>query len=284
MDHRRERGAGGFDLAAQPVGVVGLVGEHNGVLAQVPEQTRGDRAIARLAGRQNQFERQTVGVDERVDLGRQRTAQVSAMRAHLAEYGVVAAKGISRLRDLLPVLDASAGILPELARQTLLLIAQLIEALTLQIRKIETELLAWHRSNSASQRLETIPGVGSSPPPRWPPSCSTRGHSDQAASSPPGSGWCRARTPAGNGWAASPRWAIAIYAICSSAPPPSSATPGARQPPSASGQTGCWIANPPGWSPSRSPTRWPGSPGPSWRGKRIIAPPPRRRVRSAATR
>jgi transposase len=91
-------------------------------------------------------------------LVRQRTAQASAMRAHLAEYGVVAAKGISRLRDLLPVLGA--GILPELARQTLLLIAQLIEALTMQIRKIETELLAWHRSNPASQRLETIPGVG----------------------------------------------------------------------------------------------------------------------------
>jgi len=93
-------------------------------------------------------------------LVRQRTAQVSAMRGHLAEYGVVAAKGISRLRDLLPVLDADAGVLPELARQTLLLIAQLIEALTMQIRKIETELLAWHRSNPASQRLETIPGVG----------------------------------------------------------------------------------------------------------------------------
>lgn len=93
-------------------------------------------------------------------LVRQRTAQVSAMRGHLAEYGVVAAKGLSRLRDLLPVLDAGAGILPELARQTLLLIAQLIEALTVQIRKIETELLAWHRSNPASQRLETIPGVG----------------------------------------------------------------------------------------------------------------------------
>jgi transposase len=92
-------------------------------------------------------------------LVRQRTAQVSALRAHLAEYGVVAAKGISRLRDLLPVLDAGAG-LPELARQTLLLIAQLIEALTIQIRRIETELLAWHRSNPASQRLETIPGVG----------------------------------------------------------------------------------------------------------------------------
>src|ERR1700688_2295722 len=38
-------------------------------------------------------------------LVRQRTAQASAMRAHLAEYGFIAAKGISRLRDLLPVLE-----------------------------------------------------------------------------------------------------------------------------------------------------------------------------------
>ena len=93
-------------------------------------------------------------------LVRQRTAQVSAMRAHLAEYGIVAARGISRLRDLLPALDAGARIVPELARQTLLLIAQLIETLTLQIRKIDTELLRWHRSSPESQRLETIPGVG----------------------------------------------------------------------------------------------------------------------------
>jgi len=93
-------------------------------------------------------------------LVRQRTAQASALRAHLAEYGVVAAKGLSRLRDLLPVLETGAGIIPELARQTLRLIAQLIEALTLQIRKIDTELLRWHRTNPVSQRLETIPGVG----------------------------------------------------------------------------------------------------------------------------
>jgi transposase len=93
-------------------------------------------------------------------LVRQRTAQVSAMRAHLAEYGFIAAKGISRLRDLLPLLEDGAGMLPELARQTLLLIAQLIEALTIQIRKIETELLRWHRGNASSQRLETIPGIG----------------------------------------------------------------------------------------------------------------------------
>lgn len=93
-------------------------------------------------------------------LVRQRTAQVSALRAHLAEYGVVAARGISRLRDLLPVLEAGAGVIPELARQTLLLIAQLIEAITIQIRKIDSELLHWHRTNPVSQRLESIPGVG----------------------------------------------------------------------------------------------------------------------------
>jgi transposase len=49
---------------------------------------------------------------------------------------------------------------PELVRQTVLLIAQLIEALTIQIRKIDTELLRWHWTNPASRRLETIPGVG----------------------------------------------------------------------------------------------------------------------------
>jgi transposase len=93
-------------------------------------------------------------------LVRQRTAQASALRAHLAEYGVVAARGISRLRDLLPVLETGTGLIPELARQTLLLIAQLIEALTIQIRRIDTELLRWHRTNPVSQRLKSIPGVG----------------------------------------------------------------------------------------------------------------------------
>jgi hypothetical protein len=52
MDHRRDigRSAGGFDLAAQLVRVIGLVGEHDGVLAQMAEQPRGHRAIASLAG------------------------------------------------------------------------------------------------------------------------------------------------------------------------------------------------------------------------------------------
>ncbi len=93
-------------------------------------------------------------------LVRQRTAEVSAMRAHLAEYGVIAPRGLAHVKDLLTVLEAGAPMLPELARQTLLLIAQMIDALSQQIRKIEIELLTWHRKSAASQRLETIPGIG----------------------------------------------------------------------------------------------------------------------------
>ena len=93
-------------------------------------------------------------------LVRQRTAQVSAMRVHLAEYGVVAPRGIGHVRDLLAVIDTGAPMLPDLARQMLFLIAQMIEALSLQIRKIEIELLARHRTNAVSQRLESIPGIG----------------------------------------------------------------------------------------------------------------------------
>jgi transposase len=39
------------------------------------------------------------------------------------------------------------------------LVAQLTE-LRLQIKTIEKELLAWHRTSQESRRLETIPGVG----------------------------------------------------------------------------------------------------------------------------
>lgn len=93
-------------------------------------------------------------------LVRQRTAQVSAMRAHLAEYGVIAPKGRNHVRELVEVLTDGTAPIPELARQTLLLIADMIEGLSRQIRAIEVELMAWHRATASSRRLETIPGIG----------------------------------------------------------------------------------------------------------------------------
>jgi transposase len=93
-------------------------------------------------------------------LVRQRTAQVSAMRAHLAEYGVIAPKGRAHVRELVEALASGTALVPELARQTLLLIADMIEGLSGQIRAIEIELMRWHRATIASRRLETIPGIG----------------------------------------------------------------------------------------------------------------------------
>lgn len=93
-------------------------------------------------------------------LVRQRTAQVSALRAHLAEYGIVAPKGRAHVRGLVDILKAGEAAIPELARQTLLLIAGMIDGLSQQIRQIEIELMTWHRATAACQRLETIPGIG----------------------------------------------------------------------------------------------------------------------------
>jgi transposase len=91
---------------------------------------------------------------------RQRTAQVSALRAHLAEFGIVAPKGRTHVRDLIELIDDERCAVPELARQTLRVVAQVIDTLNFQVRGIEIELLSWHRSNAVSRRLETIPGVG----------------------------------------------------------------------------------------------------------------------------
>lgn len=93
-------------------------------------------------------------------LVRQRTAQVSAMRAHLAEYGVIAPKGRAHVRELVEALASGTAPIPELARQTLLLIAGMIDGLSRQIRAIEVELMAWHRATAECRRLETIPGIG----------------------------------------------------------------------------------------------------------------------------
>ena len=88
MHHRRDVGCGtgGFDLAAQPVGIVSLVGEHDGVLAQMPEQLFGDRAVARLARRQHQFERQTVRIGQGMDLGRQPAARAAHTAIRVAFF------------------------------------------------------------------------------------------------------------------------------------------------------------------------------------------------------
>ena len=95
-------------------------------------------------------------------LMRQRTMILNAIRAHLAEFGMIAAQGPRKVVDLVRRLSDPDGVLdlPDLARSALLSLAAQLETLAEEISKIERQLIAWHRQNQASQRLETIPGVG----------------------------------------------------------------------------------------------------------------------------
>ncbi len=86
---------------------------------------------------------------------------VNALRGHLCEFGIVAAKGRCNVKTLIDILeDEEDDRIPALARQALApLVDQLRETET-QIRSLEKKLRAWHRGNEASRRLEAIPGVG----------------------------------------------------------------------------------------------------------------------------
>ena len=92
---------------------------------------------------------------------RQRTMMLNAIRAHLAEFGTIAAQGPRKVAELVAELRSEKpSAVPEIVRVGLLAMAAQLESLATAIRDIERQLLAWHRHNPASQRLETIPGVG----------------------------------------------------------------------------------------------------------------------------
>jgi transposase len=91
----------------------------------------------------------------------QRTALVNALRGHLAELGIVTAKGIHRVADLLAELvGVDNARMPPLALASLRCVAAQIEAVEAQIEELEALIMEWHKGNEASQRLAKIPGVG----------------------------------------------------------------------------------------------------------------------------
>jgi transposase len=90
-----------------------------------------------------------------------RTMQVNALRAHLAEFGFVAAKGIGKLPDLAKIVsEAPAEALPDMVRATLSGLLDMIAAIGGQLDGIEKRLRAWHKGDEASKRLDSVPGIG----------------------------------------------------------------------------------------------------------------------------
>lgn len=94
-------------------------------------------------------------------LVRQRGMLINGLRAQLAEFGIVAAQGRTGLSDLVKLLQRPTVVdLPNLARAAMAELVGQLQELTLRIRVMDREILAWHRSNAVSRRLESIPGVG----------------------------------------------------------------------------------------------------------------------------
>jgi transposase len=94
-------------------------------------------------------------------LVRQRTMLVNAIRAHMAEFGIVARVGLPQVKALVAVIaDEADGRIPPLARSCLQGLAAQLMSLEGEIAAAGQRIHAWHRSNEVSRRLETIPGIG----------------------------------------------------------------------------------------------------------------------------
>lgn len=68
------RGALVLDQGADAISIVSLVGQHDGVRAEVVEQRVGDLSVVRLPGGQAEPDRKALRVDDDVDLGREAAA------------------------------------------------------------------------------------------------------------------------------------------------------------------------------------------------------------------
>ena len=94
-------------------------------------------------------------------LVRQRTMLSNAIRGHMAELGIISAKGRNGTAELLKALaNGEDDRIPVAARFSLEVLARQYVAMTAEIGAIEKRIHAWHRSCEESRRLEEIPGVG----------------------------------------------------------------------------------------------------------------------------
>ena len=94
-------------------------------------------------------------------LVRQRTMLSNAIRGHMAELGIISAKGRKGTAELIKIIgNADDDRVPAAARFSLAVLARQYEAIAAEIGAIEKHIHAWHRSCEDSRRLEEIPGIG----------------------------------------------------------------------------------------------------------------------------
>jgi transposase len=107
---------------------------------------------------------------------------VNALRGHLAEFGVIAAKGISHVDEL--VERTTAADLPEMVQATLRVLLAQLRSLDAVIDELERAIVADHRRDPISRLAVSIPGMGALAALRYWRARQIRGPSNPAAISP----------------------------------------------------------------------------------------------------
>ena len=189
---------------------------------------------------------------------RQQTSVINAIRAHLAEFGIVASVGRHGVEELLNVVtDPNDKRVPDIARACLSALGDQLKSIKQQILEFDRLIRAWHRSNEMSMRSMKLPALVRCWPLLWSLPLPIQRSSDQGATSQPGLGSCRSSTRAGArpGSAVSANKVTAICAACSwPARSPSSVTPRSMAPNIGHGSRPCWRGGRPRSRPSRLPT------------------------------
>ena len=79
----------------------------------------------------------------------------------MAELGIVAAQGREGVKELVKIIASEQDArLPVDAHASLVVLAAGLQALQTMIGSIERRIIARHRSDEASKRLRSIPGIG----------------------------------------------------------------------------------------------------------------------------
>lgn len=90
-----------------------------------------------------------------------RTAQANQIRGLLAEYGITIPQGIGHISKRVPeILEDGENDLPGSFRQLIQRLVDHLKELGRQVDELEGQIQLWHRDNSASKKLEKIPGIG----------------------------------------------------------------------------------------------------------------------------
>ena len=92
----------------------------------------------------------------------QRTQLINALRAHLAELGLVADQGRDGVAKLVAIVidEKNLSSLPAAMRQALPVVAAQLTSLQAQIGELDRCIHSYHRESDVSRRLESVPGIG----------------------------------------------------------------------------------------------------------------------------